>query len=40
MVYERFDQGYQVFDIVKDSICVGMYAGIVGAKTRIDELTK
>lgn len=27
-------------DIVKDGICIGMYAGINGAKKRIDELNK
>lgn len=29
-----------VYDIVKDGICVGMYAGPIGAMGRIDELTK
>lgn len=40
MIYERFEHGYQIFDIVKDDVCIGMYAGINGAKGRIDELTK
>jgi hypothetical protein len=37
-IFERFDQGYQVFDIVKNDVCIGMYAGINGAKGRIDNL--
>jgi hypothetical protein len=28
-----------VYDIVKNGVCVGMMAGINGAKTRIDQIT-
>jgi len=37
LIYRRLDEGYEVFDIVKDGVCVGMYAGINGAKRHIDE---
>lgn len=36
LIYERIS-GLQ-FDIVKDGICVGMCAGLNGAKRRIDSL--
>lgn len=32
-IYKRYSQ---MFDIVKDGICVGMCAGLDGAKRRID----
>ena len=35
LIYKR---SKEVFDIVKDGVCIGMYAGINGAKKRIDEL--
>ena len=36
LIYKRSN----VFDIVKDGVCIGMYAGINGAKKRIDELNE
>lgn len=35
LIYHRT---YSIFDIVKDGICIGMYAGLNGAKGRIDTL--
>lgn len=37
LIYQRIKG--TCFDIVKDSVCLGQYAGINGAKKRIDELT-
>jgi len=42
LIYHRIKTntpGGNVFDIVNDGVCVGMRAGINGAKTRIDELS-
>jgi hypothetical protein len=39
LIYRRLDGDYWVYDIVKDGVCIGMYAGINGAKARIDELS-
>jgi hypothetical protein len=36
-IYKRLDV---CFDIVKDGVCIGMYAGINGAKRQIDKLNK
>jgi len=35
LIYRR---NLNVFDIVKNDICIGVYAGINGAKGRIDQL--
>lgn len=40
LIYHRvksYNPGGNVFDIVKDGVCVGMYAGLNGAKKAIDE---
>jgi len=38
-IFRRMEFGEDVFDIVDDKdVCVGMYAGINGAKKRIDEI--
>ena len=36
MIYKRTSY---CFDIVKDGVCIGMNAGLNGAKRRIDNLT-
>lgn len=36
-IYKRFDA---CFDIVKDGVCIGMYAGLNGAKRQIDKFNK
>lgn len=41
LIYHRIKsttESADVFDIVKDSVCIGMYAGINGAKKAIDNL--
>lgn len=38
LVYERIRGS--IWDVVKDSVCVTMMAGLNGAKQAIDELTK
>ncbi len=38
--YEIHKKSIIEFHIVKDSVCIGMMAGINGAKYRIDELNK
>jgi hypothetical protein len=43
LIYHRINSTIKsgnVFDIVKDDICIGMYAGINGAKQRIDTWTQ
>lgn len=36
LIYQR---SKYVFDIVKNDVCVGTYAGIKGAKNRIDKIS-
>lgn len=41
-IYQRIksnNSSSNVFDIVKDGVCVGMNAGLNGAKKKIDSLT-
>lgn len=38
MIYVRWDRFGEVWDIVKDGVCVGQRAGPNGAKARVDEL--
>jgi hypothetical protein len=38
LIYERVKK--QVFDIVQDGVCIGMYAGINGAKRWLDTITE
>lgn len=46
LIYHRIDYGMpinsgaNVFDIVKDGVCVGQYAGPNGARAKIDSLIK
>ena len=43
LIYHRINstvKGGDVFDIVKDSVCVSQYAGMAGAKNHIDILIK
>lgn len=35
LIYHRWTE---LFDIVKNGVCVGMYAGINGAKKKIDQI--
>lgn len=35
LIYQRQKD---CFDIVKDGVCIGMYAGLNGAKNRIDNI--
>ena len=35
LIYKRLEA---CFDIVKDGVCVAMYAGLNGAKTKVDDL--
>jgi len=36
--YQIFHRQMQVWDIVKDGVCIGMYAGPNGARGRVDLL--
>ena len=39
LIFDR-NNDKKLFDIVNDGVCIGMYAGINGAKKFIDKLTK
>ncbi len=43
LIYHRLKNNGKcgdVFDIVKDGVCVGMYAGLNGAKRKIDDFER
>jgi hypothetical protein len=39
-IHRRLDEGYWVFDVVKNNVCIGMYNGLNGAKNFIDNQEK